>query len=68
MRQGCLIQVPYFQGHGAYTCLYFLSFLAVRGLRCCAGLSLLVESGSYPLVAVHRLLILVASLLADHGL
>ena len=37
-------------------------FLIVLGLRCCAGFSLAVESRSYSLVVVCRLLIKVASL------
>ena len=32
------------------------------------GLSLVLESGSYSLVVVHRLLIAAASLAAEHGL
>ena len=42
-------------------------FLAVLGLRCCVGFSLIVGSRGYPLVAAHRLLIAVASLV-EHGL
>ena len=38
------------------------------GLRYCAGSSLVVESGGYSLVAVRRLLIAVASLVAEPGL
>ena len=38
------------------------------GLRYCAGFSLVVESGGNSLVAVHRLLIEVASLVAEPGL
>ena len=62
MRQGCLIHVPYFQGHGADTCklfssLSFLSVLAGLGLRCSEGLSLLVESGGCPAVAVNWFLL-----------
>ena len=42
--------------------LYFLNlFLAVLGLLCYMGFSLFSESGGYFLVAVHRLLIVVAS-------
>ena len=37
-------------------------FLAVLGLCCCAGFSLVEKSGGYSLVAVHGLLIAVASL------
>ena len=42
--------------------------MAVLGLCCCAGFSLLAENGGFSLVAVHRLLIAVASLVAEHGL
>ena len=37
-------------------------FLHVLGLRCCMGFSLVAASGGYSLVAMHRLLIAVASL------
>ena len=43
-------------------------FLAVLGLRCCEGFSLVVVRGGYSLVAVHWLLIAVVSLIAKHGL
>ena len=43
-------------------------FLTVLGLRYCAGFFLVVESGGYSLVAVRRLLIAVASLVAEPGL
>ena len=43
-------------------------FLTVLGLHCCAGFSLVVESGGYSPVAVHRLLITVACLVAVHSL
>lgn len=35
-------------------------FLAVLGLRCCAGLSLVLVSGGYSVVVVYRLLSAVA--------
>ena len=38
-------------------------FLAVLGLPCCTGFSLVAESGDYFLVAMSRLLIVVASFL-----
>ena len=41
--------------------------MAALGLRCCAGLSLVVASGGYS-VAVRGLLTAVASLVAEHGL
>ena len=41
-------------------------FLAVLGLHCCEGFSLVVSQG-YSLAVVLRLLIAVASLVAEHG-
>ena len=38
------------------------------GLRCCTGFSLVVANEGYSLGVVHRLLIVVASLVAEHGL
>ena len=46
----------------------YILFLAVLGLLCCMGLSLVAESRGYFLVIVHRLLITGVSLLAEHGL
>ena len=43
-------------------------FLVVLGLCCCMQFSLIAASGGYPVVAVHRLLIAVASLIAEHRL
>ena len=43
-------------------------FLAVLGLHCCVGFSLIVASGGHSLATVHRLLIAVASLVVEHGL
>ena len=45
----------------------FKKNVAVLGLCCCVGFSLVAESG-VTLVAVHRLLIVVTSLDAQHGL
>ena len=42
--------------------------MAVLGLRCCAGFSLIMESGVYSPVSVCRLLTAVASLVAELGL
>ena len=42
--------------------------MAVLGLCCCMGLSLVTVSGGCSLVAAHRLLTVVASLIAKHGL
>ena len=46
----------------------FILFLAVWGLRCCVGFSLLEATGGYSLVVVHGLLITLVSLVAEHGL
>ena len=46
--------------------LKFNFFLAVLGLRCCVGFSLVVSQG-YSLVVVLRLLAAVASLVAEPG-
>ena len=43
-------------------------FLAVLGLHCWAGFSLVAASGSYSLVVVFRLLIVVVSLVAEDEL
>ena len=43
-------------------------YLAVLGLCCCVGLSLVAASGDCCLIAVHGFLILVASLITEHGL
>ena len=46
----------------------YLFSLAVLGLHCCTGFSLLMASSGYSLVVVHGLLIVVASSVAPHGL
>ena len=38
------------------------------GLHCCAGFSLAAENRGHSLVAVHRLLIAMASLVVEHRL
>ena len=43
-------------------------FFAELGLRCCTGFSLVAENGGSSLVAVHGLLIAVASLVAESRL
>ena len=43
-------------------------FLAALSLHCCAGLSLAVASRGLLFVAVCRLLLVVASLVTEHGL
>ena len=45
----------------------FFFFLAALGPHCCEwDLSLVVQSGGYSVVAMHRLLIAVNSLVAKH--
>ena len=46
----------------------FIYLLAVVGLHFCTGVPLVVASGGYSLIAVRRLLIATASLVAEHGL
>ena len=41
---------------------FLIIYLAVMGLHCCAGFSLIVVGGSRSLVVVHGLLTIVASL------
>ena len=48
--------------------IYFILFLAVLGLYCCMGFSLVAVIRGYSLVAVHGLLIVVASLAVEHKL
>ena len=50
-----------------YIIVFTYLFLAVLGLCCCTGFSLVVASGGYSPVAVHGLLIVVASLVAELG-
>ena len=45
-----------------------LFIFVLLGLRCYVGFSLVVASGGYSLAVMHRLLILVASLVAKSGL
>ena len=54
-----------------YFLFYFTSlvyFLTVLGLCCCADLSMVAASGVYSLVAMPRLLTVVASLVMKHSL
>ena len=46
----------------------FIYFLAVLGLCCCVGFSLVAGNGVYSVVGVFRLLIVVASLVVEHRL
>ena len=43
-------------------------FLAVLGLHCCVGFSLVAMSRGYSVIAIHRLLTAAASLVAEHRL
>ena len=45
-----------------------LFILAALGLYCCVGFSLVVVSEGYSLVAMHQLLMAVASFIVEHGL
>ena len=47
--------------------ILFILFFTVLGLCCCVRFSLAVVSGGYSLVAVHGLLLSVASLVLEHG-
>ena len=51
--------------------IYFFKFmyvfLAALGLHCCEGFFVVAASGGYSPVAVHGLLIVVPSLVAEHG-
>ena len=47
-------------------CIYL--FLAVLGLPCCSGFSLVAASRGYTLVAVHSPLTVVSSLVSEYGL
>ena len=46
--------------------LFIYLFLALLGLWCYMGFSLVAEGGGYSLVAAHRLLSAVVSLVAEH--
>ena len=46
--------------------LFVYSFFTVLDLLCCVVFSLVTASGGYSVVAVCRLLIFVASLVAEH--
>ena len=47
--------------------IYLFICLAVLGLPCCVGFSLVVARRGYFLLAVHGCLILEISLVAEHG-
>ena len=46
----------------------FNLLMAMLGLHCCLGFSIVAASRGYSLVAAHGLLIATASLVAEHGL
>ena len=48
--------------------LFIYLFMAVLGLPCCLGFSLVAANEGCSLVAVHGLLLVVASLVVEHGL
>ena len=48
--------------------IYLFSFLAVLGLRCCTWAFSSCGEWGLLFIAVHRLLTVVASLVAEHGL
>ena len=48
--------------------LFHFLFLAVLGLQCCADFSLALADEGYSLVAACGVLIVVASLIVEHGL
>ena len=59
-----------FMAYHSFACFFFLIFLflAVLGLRCCAQAFSSCSEWGLLFVVVRRLLIAVASLLAEHGL
>ena len=60
-----LTNIPYPPSRAFFHFLQICLFMAVLG---CCGLSLVGESRDYSLVAVGRLLIVVASAVVEHGL
>ena len=57
---------PYSHADLFSLCIYSFIFLAVRGLRCCAGFSLVSTSWGFSPVVVQGLLTAVASLVGEH--
>ena len=51
-----------------FTILCIYLFLAVLGLHCCVGFSLVVAGRGYSLVTVLGFLFVVACLVGEHGL
>ena len=56
----------YFLPFWIFKFLFICLFLALLGLHCCTGFSLVAPSRVYSLFAVHGLLISTASLVAEH--
>ena len=52
----------------SFIILFIYLYLAGLGLHCCTGFSVIAANGGYPLVAVDRFLIVLASLVAELGL
>ena len=76
-RLSCSVACGIFPNQGLNLCLlhwwvdsffFIYLFLAVMGLCCCEGLSSSYRQQELLFIAVHRLLIVVVSLLAEHGL
>ena len=53
---------------GFFVFFFNIYLLAVLGLHCYSGFSLVAETKGYSLVALHGLPIAMASLIAEHGL
>ena len=53
---------------GILNILFMYLFLALLGLHCCAAFSWVAASRGYSIAAVHRLLVAVAPLVAEHRL
>ena len=54
--------------HNLFYIYLFITYLAMLSLHCCAGFSLVVTRRGHSLVLVRGLLIVVASLVVEHGL
>ena len=50
-----------------YMYIYIYIYMGCAESSYCMGFSLVVASGGYSLVVMHRLLIVAASLVAEHG-
>ena len=68
-KQRVLTVVPSGNSPIRFLKIFFIDlFLAMLGLHCCMGFSVVATSGGYSLVAVHKRLPEVAYPLAEHGL